>query len=160
MSDRYHDENAVSNRFVGSRFLLASFIRLPISWRLPRNSLSSFFSYFFLFFWFFSIRDPADSRDPRRQERLALLISKCPRDALISRRRDVTWRRCTCLSRKKNNSIMPMPATLLSQWFPCLVRFFSPPARSFFALFPASTPFFPSRDRINLRLDCEVIIPD
>lgn len=41
MSDRYHDENAVSNRFtVESRFLSAPFIRLPISWRLPRNLLS------------------------------------------------------------------------------------------------------------------------
>lgn len=147
MSDRYHDENAVSNRFVGSRFLLASFIRLPISWRLPRNSLSSFFPFFLLFFfWFFPIRDPADSRDPRRQERLALLISKCPRDALISRRRDVTWRRCTCLSRKKNNSIMPTPATLLSQWLPCFVRIFSPPRSQFFRFVSGVDAFFYPRE--------------
>jgi len=38
MSDRYHDENAVSNRSVDAiDSSLAPFIRLPISWRPPRN---------------------------------------------------------------------------------------------------------------------------
>jgi len=65
----------------GSRFLLAPFIRLPISWRLPRNSL--FFSSFL--FLFFVIRNLADSRPPTK---IPPLISKCLFDAYLG----TTWR--------------------------------------------------------------------
>lgn len=136
MSDRYHDENAVSNRFVAvdSSWLLL----LDCQFRgVFHGILSSFLP--FLFFWFFPIRNPADSRKRERTDKNSSSNLEVP---LISKRRDVTHggayvynsvRRIIRLYRRRGHA----PFTVVPLFYP---DFFSP-ARSFFALFPASTPF-------------------
>lgn len=66
MSDRYHDENAVSNRFVAVDSSWLLLLDCQFRGSLSRNSL--FFLSLFIF-WFFPIRNPADSKKRERTDK-------------------------------------------------------------------------------------------
>lgn len=110
-------------------------------------------SSFLSFFFFYSlIRYEIPLTRESEPTRVPPLISKCPRDAYL----ETTWRharRRTCLTRKKNNSIMPTPATLLSQWLPCFIRTSFSSRSQLFRFVSGVDAFFFSLDHINLRLD-------